>query len=108
MVTAHEEGQYKAEFPRLFGGLGKLQDPYKIRLRDQCSPYAVTAPHRLALPLRKKVKAELEQQGVIRSISKPTDWCAPIVVVPKSHDKAILSNFPIVDNTDDVGSDPLY
>ncbi|KAL8567284.1 hypothetical protein ACOMHN_023327 [Nucella lapillus] len=89
MVTANEEAQYKAEFPRLFGGLGKLQDPYKIRLRDQCLPYAVTAPPHLALPLRKKVKAELEQleqQGVICSISKPTDWCEPIVVVPKSHD----------------------
>ena len=89
-VTSNMETQYRAEFPRLFGGLGKLQEPYTIRFRNNYLPYAVSAPRRLALPLRGKVKAELdhlERQGVIRSISKPTDWCAPVVVVPKSNER---------------------
>ena len=50
-------------------------------------PYAVTTPRRVALPLLPKVKAKLEQletQGVISKVDRPTDWCAPIVVVPKS------------------------
>jgi len=28
---------------------------------------------------------ELEQQGVISKVDQPTDWCAPIVAVPKSN-----------------------
>ena len=28
---------------------------------------------------------ELEQQGVISKVEQPTDWCAPIVAVPKSN-----------------------
>ena len=49
--------------------------------------HAATTPRRVALPLLPKVKAKLEQletQGVISKVDRPTDWCAPIVVVPKS------------------------
>lgn len=78
----------------LFEGLGKLQySEYTIRTKSDCQPYAVSTPRRLALPLKSKVKKELdslEKLGVIRPVTKPTEWCSPIVVVPKANDKIRL------------------
>ena len=74
------------KYPTLFQGLGKLTGEYNIKLREDAQPYAVTTPRRIALPLLPKVKEELERlefQGVISRVEEPTDWCAPIVVVPK-------------------------
>ena len=74
--------------PKLFKGLGKLDDKYNIELKDNTVPYAVNTPRRIALPLLPKVKdklMELEQQGVISKVDQPTDWCAPIVAVTKSN-----------------------
>ena len=74
--------------PKLFKGLGKLDGKYNIELKDNAVPYAVNTPRRIALPLLPKVKdklMELEQQGVISKVDQPTDWCAPIVAVPKSN-----------------------
>ena len=73
--------------PKLFSGLGKLEGKYHIRLKENPVPYAITTPRRVALPLLPKVKEkleELEKQGVISRVDQPTDWCAPIVVAPKS------------------------
>ena len=78
----------------LYKGLGKLQySKYKIHIKDDIKPYAVATPRRLALPLKKKVKNELdnlEALGVIKPVTKPTEWCSPIVVVPKSNEKIRL------------------
>lgn len=38
-------------------------------------------------PLMPKVKEELkrmEDTGIIEKVTEPTDWCSPIVVVPKA------------------------
>ena len=78
------------KFPQVFDGLGKLDGEYHIDLKDDARPYAVTTPRRVPLPLMDRVKEELdkmEKQGVIARIDKPTDWCAPIVVVPKQNGK---------------------
>lgn len=43
----------------------------------------------ISLPLLTRVKEELnhmEQQGVISKEEEPTEWCAPVVVVPKHTD----------------------
>ena len=50
------------------------------------TPYAITTPRRVALPLMPKVKEELqrmEKLGVISKVDVPTDWCAGMVVFPK-------------------------
>ena len=74
-------------FPQMFTGLGKLQGEYAIKLKPDSKPFAISVPRRVAVPLLKKVRDELqrmEQLGVIAKVEAPTDWCAGMVVVPKS------------------------
>ena len=66
-------------FPDVFRGLGKLKDDYAINLREDTTPYALTTPRRIPIPLLPKVKEELgrmEKLGVITKIDERTDWCA--------------------------------
>ena len=53
------------------------------------TPFALHTPRNVPLPMRSKVKAELEHirsmgGGVISKVDKPTPWCANMVAVPKS------------------------
>ena len=75
------------QFPEVFQG---LEGEYKIRLSENARPFIVTTPRRVAIPLMPKVKAELERMenmGVIRRVKDPTEWCAGMVVVPKSEER---------------------
>ena len=79
--------QPEEEFPQLFTGLGKLSEEYTIKLKDGATPFALNTPRRVPVPLMKSVKSELERMeklGVISPVEAPTDWCAGMVVVPKS------------------------
>ena len=82
---------YKAQFPKLFTGLGKLDGPdYVIKLKPDAKPFALTTPRRVPVPLLSKVKGELarmEQMHIISKVDEPTEWCAGMVVVPKANDK---------------------
>ena len=74
-------------YPELFEGLGTMEGEYRIRLKENSKPFALSAPRRVALPLLPKVKAELERMermDVISRVEEPTDWCAAMVVVPKT------------------------
>ncbi|KAK7106504.1 hypothetical protein V1264_017754 [Littorina saxatilis] len=91
-VKEGDKERIQKTFPRLFSGLGKMKETYTIRLKDSAVPYAVTAPRRVPLPFQQKVEEELrrlQDQEVIRPVNTPTDWCAPIVVVPKAHNDAV-------------------
>lgn len=71
-------------------GLGKLEGEYTIKLMNNAKPYTLTTPRRVAIPLLPRVKVELERMermGIIRQVRDPTDWCAGMVVVPKSGDR---------------------
>ena len=84
------EIRIREQFPALFRGLGTMPGEYVIRLRDGAKPFALTTPRRVALPLIDSVKAELERMqsiGVISPVDEPTEWCAGMVVVPKSISK---------------------
>ena len=73
-------------FPLLFQGLGKLKDNYTIKLQNNCQPYVLTTPRRVAIPLLPKVETELRrmlQLGVIERVNQPTEWCSGVVIVPK-------------------------
>lgn len=67
--------------------------PYKIELQSNAKPFAVQYLRRIPVPLMSKVKMELdrlESLDVIKRVTEPTEWCAPIVVVPKSNDQVRL------------------
>ena len=60
---------------------------YRIQLKTDAKPFALSSPRRVAAPLLPKVKQELErmmEMGVISKVTKPTEWCAGMVVVPKN------------------------
>ena len=71
----------------LFHGLGKLEGEHTIHLKEGATHFCLTTPRRILLPLMKKVKEEVErmlQLDVIEPVDEPTEWCSPIVVVPKA------------------------
>ena len=89
-VDIVDKDSCKANYPELFTGLGLMTGEYKIRLKPDSTPYAITTPRRVALLLIPKVKDELKRMqsmGVITKINEPTEWCAGIVAVPKPNNK---------------------
>ena len=79
-----------SKFPKLFKGLGTIEGEYNIQLKQNAVPYALATPRRIPVPLKSQVEEELcrmEQLGVIRKVDTPTEWCAGMVVVPKSNNK---------------------
>ena len=73
----------------VFGDIGLLKcEPVKIHLHDNAKPYSVSTPRRIPFPLLPLVEAELkrmEDEGIIEEVTEPTEWCAPIVPVPKKN-----------------------
>ena len=65
-----------------------MPNVYKIQLKEHAKLFSIATPRRLPLPMKEKVEAELkrmQEDDIIRPVTTPTDWCAPIVVVPKSN-----------------------
>ena len=61
-------------------------EPFKIILSSNAKPHSVSTPRRVPLPLMEKLRSELnelEESGIIKQITSPTEWCAPIVVASK-------------------------
>lgn len=84
------EASFRSTYPEVFQGLGQLQGEYKIKLKEDALPYALSAPRRVAIPLRAKVKEELdrmEKLGVIARVEEPTEWCAGMVPIVKPSGK---------------------
>jgi hypothetical protein len=71
----------------VYGDIGRMNvQPVQIKLVSDATPYCTMTPRRVPLPLIARVRNELarmEQAGVIRKITEPTEWCAPIVPVVK-------------------------
>ena len=85
-VTPSQEDITSA-YPKVFNGLGILQGDFHIHLKPDATPFALHTPRNVPLPMRPKVKAELERMerlGVISKMDEPTPWCAGMVAVPKS------------------------
>ena len=55
-------------YSELFQGLGEMEGEYEIRLKDEV----------------KEELRRMQELGVISPVTEPTDWCAGLVVVPKS------------------------
>ena len=81
-----EQNEVITQFPQVFAGLGFFGDDVHIELKESGAAYHVNAPRRVSLPLMEPLRRELnrmEKMGVIRKVDEPTDWCHPIVVIPK-------------------------
>ena len=72
----------------VFGELGELKRrSVRIKVKHDAEPYCCTTARRVPFLLLEKVSEELERMerlGVIVKATAPTDWCSPMVVVPKS------------------------
>ncbi|XP_056014988.1 uncharacterized protein K02A2.6-like [Ostrea edulis] len=92
-------------------------DPVKIVLRSDAQQYCVTTARRIPFALMPKVKAELdklENDGIIRKINEPTDWCAPTVPATKKNgdvricidlkrlNEAVKREYYMLPNLDDI------
>ena len=75
---------FKAEFPALFSGLGKLKTECDITLRPDAIPFynPRNIPHVLIPKVKSQIKTML-QQGVISPVTALTEWCAGIGPVLK-------------------------
>lgn len=68
-------------------------DPEKITLRVDVKPCCITTAKSMALPILPKVKEELnqfEREVIIEKVTKPPDWCAPIV--PNTLSRSLLQD----------------
>ena len=53
-------------------------------LTEDAKPFCIVTPRTVPFASRDKLKAELDlltSQGIIAPVTKPTQWCAPIVVM---------------------------
>ena len=82
------------EVKQLSGGVGLLKgDPVKITLKDGVQPFCLCTARRVPISLLPKVTAELqrmEKAGIIERITKPTEWCAPMVPVMKKSGQVLI------------------
>ncbi|UYV65638.1 K02A2.6-like [Cordylochernes scorpioides] len=78
------------KFPKLFNGLGKINIPYEIKLKEGAKPYSIYTPRRVPIPLMKELQMELERMtsnGVIEKVEGSSEWCSPMVLVAKPSGK---------------------
>ena len=54
-----DQGDFTAQFPALFSGLGTLKGEFHIHLKPDATPFALHTSRNVSLPLHKKVKEEL-------------------------------------------------
>ena len=85
-IQSLSENKFVQKCPSMFAGLGTVKCKYDIKLKDGAKPFCLAAPRRAPLPLQSEVNDEIKRMldnNVITPVTKPTDWCTRIVVVPK-------------------------
>ena len=85
-VRSDFANQLKAQYPKVFTGVGKLKD-FELKLHvDPNVPPVAQELRRVPFALRDKVKAkidELLERDTIERVEGPTIWASPVVVAPK-------------------------
>ena len=75
----------------VFGDIGLMKtSPVNIKISEGATPYHVNVARRMPIALLPKVEDELrrmERVSIIKKITEPTPWCAPMVAVPTKPDK---------------------
>ena len=68
--------------------------PVKLEVSAEAKPCAVTSARKIPIPLMKPVEDELirmEEAGIIRPVTCPTEWCSPMVPVRKAGGKVRIT-----------------
>lgn len=74
------------QYPTLFEGLGKLEGELHLRIDATLQP-TKNPTRKVPISLKTDLKNELDrlqELGVIKPVSTPTDWISPMVVARKS------------------------
>ena len=84
-------GEVSPQDSDLFGDFSCLDcNSVQIRLKPGAVPYSIPVARRVPTPLLPAVEAELQQiinYGIVERMADATDWCAPMVVVPKKNNR---------------------
>ena len=70
-------------YPDVFEGLGKINPPHTMRLKDGYEP-VVHPPRKVPATIRTKLRDELarmEKDDVITKVDEPTEWVSSLVIV---------------------------
>ena len=60
--------------------------PMTIRMQDDAKPFCITAARAIPHAYRDQIKSQLDdmvRNNIIEPVTEPSDWCHPIVTVPK-------------------------
>ncbi|CAB4013811.1 Hypothetical predicted protein [Paramuricea clavata] len=82
-MSTNKEGDLKEKYSDVFKGLGCLRKPYHIELDPEVSP-VINAARKVPVAIKGRLKLELEEmekQGVIHKVDRPTDWVNSIAIV---------------------------
>ena len=75
----------KDRYPNQFDTLGDFKTPARLHLKPDAQPQ-IDPPQKCSVHVKPKLEAELhkmEKDGVIRRVSKHTDWCSSLTTVVK-------------------------
>ena len=75
------------EYADVFEGLGKMEGKLHFEVDETVQP-SVMPPRRVPIAVKGKLKSELqrlEDKGVIKKITVPTDWVSSLVVTQKAN-----------------------
>jgi hypothetical protein len=85
--SMHDRTSLIEEYADVFSGLGAYDRPYDIQLDPDVAPVVQPrhkVPYAHLEPLREALRA-LEEQGVIASVDRPTDWVQNLVVTENNN-----------------------
>lgn len=99
-TNANEDAKQKllCEFSDVFNSTRlppMHSEPMMIRLKADARPFRVNAPRSIPHAYRDQVKQQIDEmveKSIIEPVTEPSEWCHPIVVVPKkgSNEKRLV------------------
>ncbi|KAJ8869946.1 hypothetical protein PR048_028957 [Dryococelus australis] len=96
LASEFSEVNVPVESPELVNGLGKIKGTIKTVLKDEAKPFVQSVHRTVSITLLNKLKAEIDrliQLDIIEPVMEPTEWVAPIVVVPKGNAVRICGDY---------------
>ena len=86
-LPLRDKKDLQQRFPDRFKGIGRFPGEFHITLKEDAQP-VVHAPRKLPIHLQNELKEELDRMqelGVIKRVTEPTDWVSSLAVSRKSN-----------------------